>query len=323
MCFVREAVLHAEARGFDVKALLLEAGMSPDLLPLSHARVSPQHYGKMWHLLARAMDDEFFGMDSHPVRYGSFTLACYCAIGAESLGQALRRVLRFYGVVMNDLRAVLELNGDLATIRIVEPNGPQRLFSHGTLLVILHGLACWLMGRRIPIRRAAFAPTEPDHIDEYRLIFGSEIKFGCVRTELSFDAGFLDLHLVQKPGALKSFLRDAPSNFLVKYRNRNSLMARVRQVLREVEPATWPDFSTLARRFHMTETTLRRRLDSEGQSYQIIKDNLRHDLAIQLLSHSDLSVQAISAQLGFAEPSAFHRAFRKWTGTSPRTYRSY
>ncbi len=68
---------------------------------------------------------------------------------------------------------------------------------------------------------------------------------------------------------------------------------------------------------NMTPATMRRRLHEEGASYQSIKDQLRRDLAISYLSHSSRSVMDIALELGFSERSAFHRAFRKWTGASP------
>ena len=71
----------------------------------------------------------------------------------------------------------------------------------------------------------------------------------------------------------------------------------------------------------LTTATLRRRLAEEGASYQGIKDQLRRDLAISYLSHSDRSVMDIALELGFSERSAFHRAFRKWTGASPGEFR--
>jgi AraC-like DNA-binding protein len=66
---------------------------------------------------------------------------------------------------------------------------------------------------------------------------------------------------------------------------------------------------------------MRRRLHEEGSSYQGIKDQLRRDLAISYLSHSERSVMDIALELGFSERSAFHRAFRKWTGASPGEFR--
>jgi AraC-like DNA-binding protein len=72
---------------------------------------------------------------------------------------------------------------------------------------------------------------------------------------------------------------------------------------------------------NMTPATLRRRLHEDGTSFQAIKDQLRRDLAISHLSHSKRSTMDIGLELGFSERSAFHRAFKKWTGASPGEFR--
>jgi AraC-like DNA-binding protein len=87
-------------------------------------------------------------------------------------------------------------------------------------------------------------------------------------------------------------------------------------------PVNWPDFSSLARQFHASEATLRRRLEDEGQSYRTILNDMRRDIAISLLTDTRQSVNDISNALGFADPSAFHRAFKNWTGNPPGVYRA-
>jgi len=71
----------------------------------------------------------------------------------------------------------------------------------------------------------------------------------------------------------------------------------------------------------LAPTTLRRRLEAEGGSYQAVKDELRRDAAIHHLCQSTLSVAEIAERLGFADGSAFHRAFKKWSGVQPGEYR--
>jgi AraC-like DNA-binding protein len=127
--------------------------------------------------------------------------------------------------------------------------------------------------------------------------------------------------VVQNERSAKGFLRSAPENILLKYKNASSLTARVRRRLRQFLPGTVPDFDQLAHEMSMTPATMRRRLHEEGESYQSIKDQLRRDLAISYLSHSTRSVMDIAVELGFSERSAFHRAFRKWTGASPGEFR--
>jgi AraC-like DNA-binding protein len=69
-----------------------------------------------------------------------------------------------------------------------------------------------------------------------------------------------------------------------------------------------------------TSATLRRRLRSEGTSYQEIKDAVRRDTAIQYLSMKSMSIEEVAEKSGFSEPTSFFRAFKRWTGTSPRAY---
>ena len=322
--FVHEALACIRDRGVDQVPLLIQAGISPDLLHLPLSRVSSSQFGMLWHLIAKTLDDEFFGMDSHPMKSGSFTLLCHAVIGADTLERALRRALRFFRVVLDDIAG--ELRRDGATARIVlsdlpSPGQPKRAFAYGTLLIMLHGLACWLIGRRIPLQEACFRCPEPSFSQEWRILFSRTLRFEQPHSGIAFPAEYLDMETVQGERSMKEFLRSAPANFLVKYKNSATLSAKIRRHLRDLPPADWPDFATVARQFKTSAATLRRRLDDEGQSYRSITDDLRHDLAIALLSDTDHSVIDIALQLGFAEPSAFYRAFRKWTGGRPGEYR--
>ena len=322
--FVHEALECVRARSLDQDGLLSRAGIPPELLNRPQARVSAGHSAELWRLIAHTLDDEFFGMDSHRMKEGSFTLLCHSVIQADTLERALHRALRFFRLILDDIEGTLVRDGDAARIvlRDCGPTSlPKRAFAYGTLLLMLTGLACWLIRRRIPLMAADFRCAEPAYSDEWRVLFSPQLNFGQAGSGVSFPAEYLDMAVVQDERSMKEFLRGAPANFLVKYRNSSSHTAKIRRRLREVPPAAWPDFATLAQQFHASPSTLRRRLEDEGQSYRSILDDLRRDLAISLLSHSDKNITDIAAELGFAESSAFHRAFKKWTGTRPGEYR--
>ncbi|CAE6752882.1 putative HTH-type transcriptional regulator [Paraburkholderia domus] len=329
--FVHEALEEVRRRGHDTAALLEQAGISPELLGLRQARISAGNYGKLWHLTAQAMDDEFFGMDSHRMKVGSFTLLCHTVIHCKNLEHALTRALRFMRVVLDDMEGELIREGGLARIVVSDRQAsnevrdkplPGRAFAYGTFLLILHGLACWLVGRRIPLQSADFRCAEPGYSEEWRVLFSPTLRFDQPDTRIVFSAEFLEMGIVQNERTVKEFLRVAPTNFLVKYKNSASLTAQIRRRLRLVQPAEWPDFADLARQFNISQSTLRRRIDAEGQSYRNILDDLRLDLAVSLLSHSDRTIADIANELGFAEASTFHRAFKKWTGARPSEYRT-
>jgi AraC-like DNA-binding protein len=324
ICFVAAALQSVRARDLNADELLANVGLSSTLLQMPQARVSAKHYGALWRTIALALDDEFFGQDSRRMKAGSFAMLCHSVLGCKTLGQALERSLRFYALILDDISGSL-MREDAKEARIVlherVPGAGQRVFAHELLLLLLYGVSCWLVGRRIPILRTEFSYAEPVHSAEYRLMFCADLSFNRPNTLIAFEASYLGLPVVQNEQSLKEFLRTAPESILLKYKNGSSLSARVRRRLRQFLPGEVPDFEGLADQLNMTPATMRRRLHEEGESYQSIKDQLRRDLAISYLSHSSRSVMDIALELGFSERSAFHRAFRKWTGASPGEFR--
>jgi AraC-like DNA-binding protein len=323
ICFVAAALESVRARRLDVDALLVKVGLSPGLLQVPQARVSAKHYGALWRLVALTLDDEFFGQDSRRMKSGSFAMLVHSVLNCKTLAQALDRSLRFYALILDDISGTLVRDAQEARIilqgRTAEAS--HRVFAHELLLMLLYGVACWLVGRRIPIIRTHFSYPEPAHSAEYRLMYCTNLNFDRANTAIAFDASYLDLPIIQDERTVKEFLQTAPENILLKYKNGSSLSARIRRRLRQLLPGEVPEFEMLAGELHMTPVTMRRRLHEEGASYQSIKDQLRRDLAIGYLSHSNRSVMDIALELGFSERSAFHRAFRKWTGASPGEFR--
>lgn len=323
ICFVASALQSVRARDLNADELLAQVGLSSSLLQVPQARVSAKHYGALWRTIALALDDEFFGQDSRRMKAGSFAMLCHSVLSCKTLGQALDRSLRFYALLLDDISGTCERDGDEARIVLHEraAGAGRRVFAHELLLMLLYGVSCWLVGRRIPILRTEFSYPEPAHSAEYRLMYSPELSFNRPNTLIGFDSSYLGLPVVQNERSLKEFLRTAPESILVKYKNGSSLTAKIRRRLRQFLPGEVPDFESLAEELNMTPATMRRRLHDEGESYQSIKDQLRRDLAIGYLSHSDRSVMDIALELGFSERSAFHRAFRKWTGASPGEFR--
>jgi AraC-like DNA-binding protein len=323
ICFVAAALRSVSDRGLNADELLENVGLSPSLLQVPQARVSAKHYGALWRTIALVLDDEFFGQDSRRMKAGSFAMLCHAAVACKTLGQALERSLRFYRLILDDISG--SLLRDAAEARIVlherVAGASQRVFAHELLLMLLYGVSCWLVGRRIPILRTEFSYPEPLHSAEYRLMYCADLHFGRPNTSIAFEASYLELPVVQNERSIKEFLRTAPESILLKYKNGSSLSAKVRRRLRQFAPGEAPDFESLAQELNLTPATMRRRLHEEGASYQSIKDQLRRDLAISYLSHSSRSVMDIALELGFSERSAFHRAFRKWTGAAPGEFR--
>ncbi|GAB7539161.1 AraC family transcriptional regulator [Burkholderia sp. 22PA0099] len=310
-------------RGADPEALLAQAGIAPGLLDAPDAHVGARQYGALWNAIARTLDDEFFGQDSHPMRSGAFVAMSEAALGARTGMGGLSRALNMMRCVLDDLHAELEVDATRVRLRFVHRDAEARppAFVYATFFILVYGLTCWLIGRRIPVLTACLRSPAPEVPRDYRQIFCDDLRFDSPDAYVDLDPAFATLPVVQTPPSLKAFLRNAPGNFIVKYRNPDSLASRVRAVLRATAPADWPDAASLAARLHVAEATLRRKLRHEGASYQEIKDALRYEIACAALADLTLTVADVATAAGFAEPSAFYRAFRGWSGLSPAAYR--
>lgn len=318
---VHEALKASIERGVDVSHVLEKSNIDSQLLDSPKSRVSASGYARLWSHLADQIDDEFFGMDSHAMRRGSFRLMCQAAVSTSDLRQALGRMLTFLGLVLDDLKGTLTCEGSEAIVTLDDHGTERRLFAYGTWFILVHGLACGLVKRRIPLKELKFRCPPPEDDSHYRTRFCEKVIFGSNVTEMRFDIDLLDLRINETPASLPEFLRDSPANLLVKYRNDSSTSVFIKRKLRSQSPETWPELEAFAKLLCISSTTLQRRLQSEGLNYQRLKDEFRRDIAIDLLSNGDLTIAEIAARTGFQETSAFYRAFKKWTGVIPGAYR--
>lgn len=181
----------------------------------------------------------------------------------------------------------------------------RRLFAYGTWFILVHGFACWLARRRIPLIEMRFRASAPSDDSDYRMRFCEDVTFSAEETLIRFDRSFLDLKLSGTEASLRAFLENAPANILVKYRNESSTTAQVRRRLRNQAPDDWPDLDALSRLLNLSAATLQRRLLAEGTNYRQLKDELRRDIAIELFSNTSLTVAEVAARTGFQEASAF------------------
>lgn len=320
---VREALLQSCAPGAATVEVLSKVGIAPAWLQQPDARVPATAYARLWRLLARRMDDEFFGMDPRKLKSGSLAFLCRAAMAQPNLGASLETGLGFLSLMLEQMPAELVRQQSLAEIVLLEPElTPQRAFTYFTYWMIFHGVACWLAGRRIPILAIELRCQQPDFCDDYRVMFSDNLRFDRPRTRMIFSADCLDLPIKRSPEELKSFLAHAPANILVKYRDPDSLATRIKHDLRQMPADTWPETEGLAANLCISASTLRRRLADEGQTYQGLKDSVRKELAIVWLAEPHISFAEIAARLGFADASSFYKAFRKWSGSNPGHYRS-
>ena len=323
-CFVVAALSGVRARQKDAGALLDQAGIDRAVLDDQNLRVPRENFTRLILLIRETLQDEFLGLSKTPCPVGAFAMMCHACMTCETLGQALDRCIRFLNLVTNSIGLSLHQDEDEVALTLQHQGGDglDDRFLIETLLVSLVRWSSWMIDRHIVLRQVDFAFGEPSHRDEYLQIFPCRCRFNRPATTIYFSASYLTAPVVQQPLTLKSFLAQAPANLMSHYRHDDSVSALIRKRLSGLEAVEFPTFDTVANWLHLSPPTLRRRLKDEGASYRGILDAVRRDRAIFHLSRNELPVAAIASLTGFAEPSTFHRAFKKWTGLTPGAWRA-
>jgi AraC-like DNA-binding protein len=306
-----------------LRAVLEQAGIDPALMDQPTARVPASAFAALWLIQIRELNDEFFQLDSHGMPLGSFALICRALIQEPNLEKAMRQCLANFALFLRDFRGSLSVRGKRAVISLQtrSDNSEASRYGEETFLVLMFSLLCWLGGRRIPIDRADFRHERLSLSDD-PLLWGANLTFGAERTEIEFASRYLRLPVVQDLASLKVFLRTAPQWLVIRFRNQHGLASLVHQRLRNSHYSQWPTLQAFAIEQHLSPSTFRRKLEREGCSFQEIKDEVRRGVAFEQLRQTRASITEIAEQIGFQEPSAFHRAFKKWTGESPGRYRA-
>ncbi len=309
----------ATRRGLKTDALLAEAGIDSTVLLDADNRIPVEQYGTLLKLIITRLGDEMFGLSAQPIRPGSFAMMCHATIHCQNLRLALERGGAFYRLLTDSFRFKLTEHGDEARIRAVYERDEthNNRFGLETAFVIALRWGSWLIDRHIPPERIHFTFSRPEYKKEYEAIFACKMLFSQEYNELVFPRRYLDMPIVQSPATQDNFLALLPGPMLLRYQNDDSTTAQVKRILDDADCISPITLDQLAVQLHTTPQTLRRHLRTEGTSFRSIKETLQRDKAIYLLTRQQHPIQEVAQHLGFSEPSAFHRAFRKWTNETP------
>jgi AraC-like DNA-binding protein len=305
-----------------VQRLAGQSGIPYELLHEPGSRVTQEQFSTLYRLLASELDDEMPGIFSRPLRNGTLKYLCLSLLDAPRLEVAMHRFGQFLHLILEEFRLESRRDGAVCRVELVpNPDGPAlNVLGRELMLKLAHGVASWLVGQKIPLLEVEFDFPRPPRASDYLYLFPGPVQFGRERTSMSFDATYLDMTIRRHKADLKRFLARAPEDWIFVSFAEQLVSHRVRQYLAGCLP-TIPTIEVVAQDLHFSVRTLCRRLSAEGTTFQAIKDELRRDLAIQRLMRSSDAIGAIAYDVGFDDPTAFHRAFRHWTGSTPGAYR--
>ena len=253
---------------------------------------------------------------------GTFAMMCYACIHCNTLGDFLERSTRFNYLVTDCVSLRLERNGKTASYIVTPGAGmvdPDNFFTH-ILLSLAHRLSNWLINQCLVLESVNFTHARPHYANEYNFLFGAPINFDQPENKLCFSSNYLDMPLKQNEQTLDEFLKLPAMQLMSIPDAGNSFVAKVKDMIQLSIAEQCPEFEDIASDLHTTSVTLRRRLRQEGTSYQQIKDDVRRDTAVYNLSRGTMSIESVAESVGFSETTSFFRAFKRWTGVTPRAY---
>jgi AraC-like DNA-binding protein len=243
-------------------------------------------------------------------------------VSSPTLGAALERVCRYQRLIHETSQVRLDRAGNHVVLSHRLAGGMAAPRQTGELL-----LAAWVRAGRVATHtkwrpaEVRFAHRAPRDSREHERFFGAPVRFASGENALVLPGALLDLPCRRTDPALLSLL-DRYASDRLGAQCPATLADRARAVLSEELQTGNAAVRMLASRLSVSVRTLHRSLAAEGTSYRRLLDQLRLDTARRHLMDDRLSVAEVAFLVGFSELSAFHRAFKRWTGRTPATFRA-
>jgi AraC-like DNA-binding protein len=242
---------------------------------------------------------------------------------ASTVRDAIALFIRYAPLVIEDARLSLREERGTAIASYAHPSiAPDNArFDAEAALTLILGIGKRFLRSDTPPFRVRFAHPRPPSTIEHRRIFRCELEFDAPANELLFSPRLLDLPQAFRDEPVCEVLKAHAEALLARRRSDDRLPERVLDLLKYSTELGEIEAEQVARRLGMSARSLQRRLRERGVCLSQLVEEARKSIACTALAHPDDPIKDVAARLGFSEPSSFHRAFKRWTGTTPAEYR--
>ena len=298
--------------------LFAAADLTPELLADAEARVSPAQFCVAWAEAIRLSGDPTLALRiAEATPAGAFGIVEYVCRSAPTLRDALTQWCRYLGILDDAVEVGLVDVGPHCALRVITESEAPAPASHELCfaLVVRHARA--MLDDTFHLEEVRFAHRASEkQAARHRAFFEAPVRFGAKHTELLFTPEVLAKPLATADADLLAILLPAADEKRARHDAFPPVTEQVRRALRAALSNDESQLEAVAKRLGLTGRSLQRRLRDEGTVFQTVRDGMRRELADRYLAQ-ELSFAEISFLLGFSEPSAFFRAFKRWTGLTP------
>jgi AraC-like DNA-binding protein len=319
----------AVAHGADAAAVAALAGFDPAAISGPDDRVPFATFKALMRAAATVTGDPAFALHfGAESRFNDISIVGLIAHAAATMGEAFAQMNRF-------ARLAVEVDGHESGNRfaIVEADGETWIEDRRRnpndfpeLTESTFARFVWNTARAFPdapfARLACFTHTAPAHNAAHQRILGVPVRFGADRNALAIDPSWLALRLPNSNRYVFGIFIDRAEALMADMRNNQSWRGRVETALLAQLHRGSPQMEAVAAGLGVSRASLYRRLAEEGCRFEAVLDALRHRMALHYLGGRRVSVNETAYLVGFSDPAAFSRAFRRWTGQTPRQWRA-
>lgn len=315
----------AVARGVKAGALCEAVNFDPSVLEDPDSRMPFAQLVALYEKAAELTGDHNFGLHiGESVDLSAFDVVGYCALNSPTLGAAFARVARYHSIWTDGALFTLETADDTSAIvyRYSDPSILEHRQDSEMTLATVTTLCRNIATPDFTPATVEFQHAAPADLSEHRRLFNCPVKFGAPANRLFFPRSFLSMPIAKADASLCALLDRHAEELLTKYPPRDLLIDRVRTVIADEFRGGEPSLERIADHLGLTPRTLQRKLQELGTSYNDVLDQMRRQLAMRYLREPQMAICEVAYLLGFSESSSFHRAFKRWTGLTPKEFRS-
>lgn len=313
---------YAQARGADRGAVLAGAGLSETDFEDRDGRITLSAYLVLIRAAKASLDDPAlclrFGCDAD---FARISIAGVIANGAETMRDALRQLNRF-GKLAVDVRHDgaerfdyrVEAGSHWVVDRRVEP-ALNRELSELSFSFLIAGPRAFLPAAHV--QEIELVWPEPGYAAVYRELWRCPVRFGAGRNAARVDPVLMRHPVRLEPDFVASVLSEHAEKQLDQLAAAETFRGRVEAAILPILSTGTVTADGIADRLNLSRQTLYRRLKAEDTTFEEVLDALRERLARHYLDAQAFTVAETAYRVGFSDPSAFSRAFKRWTGRTP------
>ncbi|OHC30244.1 MAG: AraC family transcriptional regulator [Pseudomonadales bacterium RIFCSPLOWO2_12_59_9] len=313
-----------EMGGVDCRSVFAALNLDYAALDDADARFSQDNMTRLWRRAVELSGNPAIGLNmAKVVRPASFHVVGYALMSSRTLKEGFTRLVRYQRIIAEgaDLSfrplgqgygLILSIHGDRLP--------PARQSAEASLAYAL-AFCRWMTGKPLSPLKICFQGDPPADLEPYQQVFQAPLQFNAEHYALLFDRADLDIPLQTANAALAQLHDRFAGEYLARFSD-SRVTHQARQVLCRLLPQGEPKRESVAQALCLSQRTLQRRLQEEGSSFQQLLDDTRRELVVQYLAQPNLTLLETAYLLGFADPSNFFRAFRRWFDCTPGEYRA-